>query len=90
MRITGNICAISRVIKFFVVFYYDIDTSVLPRTKIIVESLWLLLVYPRTDHVAYSPHESSNIKQQCFNTPFQPLPNKLVFLGTNALQDMLW
>ena len=40
---------------FFVVFYYDIDTIVLPRTKTSVQLLWLLPDYPRIDHVAYSP-----------------------------------
>ena len=55
MRVTENICAISKVIKFFVVFCFDIDTIVLPRTKASVELLWLLPVYPRIDHVAYSP-----------------------------------
>ena len=55
VRVTGNICAISRVIKFFVVSYYDMDTIVLPRTKTLVELLWLLLVYPRTDRLTYSP-----------------------------------
>ena len=55
MRVIENISAISKATKFFVVFCYDIDTIVLLRTKASVELLWLLPVYPRIDHVAYSP-----------------------------------
>ena len=55
MRVIENISAISKATKFFVVFCYDIDTIVLPRTKASVELLWLLPVYPRIYHVAYSP-----------------------------------
>ena len=55
MRVIENISDISKATKFFVVFCYDIDTIVLPRTKASVELLWLLPVYPRIDHVAYSP-----------------------------------
>ena len=54
MRVIENISDILKATKFFVVFCYDIDTIVLPRTKASVELLWLLPVYSRIDHVAYS------------------------------------